>query len=390
VYCIREILNSMPVVASDAPFGAQIARQFGRVLSFRNPVGQELKILLPSQLPDFAPLTRHCEETANGLLASWDGWARIYRVVEDPEQFFEVLAVAEETDVPAPVFRTTFSRRLLGKREHFRKYPAQVIRAEMMSIAALQDLLSGIIKTGRCDVGLRSDRIRGPRERVAWFGPLYIGDTHIEGELKVIAELFGVDLTPYWSSQNPIDAYKKFVGSGIRYSGMFIWRSHARKLSSGLENHAVQNDILFDICDESAAAEMLEELKLWLEIDLKPLAAQRQLSSSAVTLDETEESYLAFMIHSMDIHHKLAVCNHCNLEQATTPIRGRNGNVAWAAEILQDNSEQYREKAKSNAIFLRKERGTEVKYFVNRNALAKANELLRKAGFPETYNRNSE
>jgi hypothetical protein len=375
------------VEPSETPLQAQIDERCGKVLSFTNPIGEELKLLLPSEPTGFEPLTRLGERDAKSLFACLNGWARIYRLDEESRHRIEVIGVGEEAEGLPPIYRVTFERPQLGKRDHFRKYPVQVTGAERMSVEELECFLSDIIRMDKCDKSLRSDRTQRAREAVAWIGPQYLGDTKMELELKIISELLGVQLRPYWSSQNPNDAYKTFIGSGIAHFGMFVWRSHARKLCALVAEHAQRNSILLYTCDEDEARAMLDGLKSWLDDKVIPELAKRQLAQTTLLLQETEESYLAFMLHSMDTHHKMAVCNHCSIEQVTTPIRGRGGNVAWATELLGANSEKYEENVVRDAIFLRKERGTEVKFFVNKNALAKVNELLRNAGFPETHRR---
>lgn len=387
MYCLREILHAVPITISEAPLRTQIEERLGRVIAFTNPVGDGFKLLLPSEVSSFEPIIRHSEDEAKPLVASLDGWARVYRLSGDLLHRFEVIAVGEHSDDTPPIYRVTFERPKISKRDHVRKYPAHLIDAWMSSPEELEFFLSDLVRIGNCDKPIRSDRVLHGRDSVAWIGPQYAGHIDFELELKVISEILGIWIRPFWSSQNPVDAYKTFKGSGISYTGIFIWRNMARKLSAIMEEDARRTGAALNVCEEDDPRAMLEELKMWLDLEVNPRSAETQLSKVTLKLEQTVNSYLAFMLHSMETHHKMAVCNHCSVEQVTCPIRGRNGDVAWATELLRANSEKYQESVASNAIFLRKERGTEVKYFVNKNALARVNELLRMAGFPETHTR---
>ena len=381
MYCLQSILNAERVEPPGRPLDSVLRELVSSVLPLRDARGVELKLLLG---PDLSAL-RLPSETDSLAFASclWD-WARLYRVTEGDREFFHLLGVGESEDIDPPVYHVLMAREKPGKYKTFRNCPAHPQEAEVLDRAGLRSLLEDLLWQAKVDLA-HARELLTPPSRVAWLGPLAAeGQSVALGIERVNSPILGIQTVTVASDQSPASA-QKAIRERAPFAGGFVWRARAGRVGTAFPAEAAGGLVAY--CDERTVGGMLSCFSQWVEGELKPTLAQRAAVPSAVRLEDTDDSYLGFMVHSMVHHSKMGLCNHCDIEQVVSPIRARGGDVDGAKELVRSDSDKCRARSASPKLFLRKERGSEVLYFLNCEALERANHLLRTAGFPEMARR---
>lgn len=382
MYCLQSILNAERVEPPGRPLDALLRELVSSALTLRDARGVELNKLVLG--PDLSAL-RLPSETDSLTLAGclWD-WARLYRVSEGDWQLFHLLGVGESEDIDPPVYHLAMAREKPGRYKNFRNCPARVEKAEVLDRGALRLLLEDLLWPAK--VGSAHAReLLTPPSRVVWLGPLAAEGQSVALKIeRVTSPILGIQTVTVASDQSPASA-QKAIGERAPFAGGFVWRARAGKVGTTFPAEAAGGFVAY--CDERTVDGMLRCFARWVEAELKPTLAERAAVPSAVKLDETADSYLGFMVHSMVQHSKMGVCNHCDIEQVVSPIQARGGHVDRAKEMVRSNSNKYRAGSASPELFLRKERGSEVLYFLNPRALEMVNHLLRQTGFPEMARR---
>jgi hypothetical protein len=341
-------------IAADAR--CAVGDLLGKEITFRG--GESIVLTLPAEATHFGDLIE-----PERLLTALTGWTRVFRYPEDDGDSIHVLAVADSLDEGILFYRIDL-RQVPPPSRRARRPTAQIVGGAVMTYEEcagwLIDLSSKL--AARPDEVQLQRILQRPRQlkpkpiRVAWVGPEILHGVAMPARLQAIGRVYGVEIVHVAPRRYPQVAAQ--LRESLPLDAAIICDHFAPYIDVSVVPEKVRQELVH-VCNSKTRPGLEEQVRTWADLALQEVEKDRHQQA----VDEGQ-TLLKIMLRGMLSHSKIGQFSHCQKATVLTGVRARRLNVPLAEEILDRNSEVFRD-TKSEHLFLWKEHGDGRQYFLN-------------------------
>jgi len=356
----------LDAVAADAR--VELSDHVGSQFEFRT--GVRLAITLPSASEKFDIL-----QDPSIMLSALSAWARVYRFPAEGGETIHVLAPRDAEDGQLTFLRLDFFQ------PSWRRGPrpqVEILGGTKMDYDEtanwLIDLAHGwSLRPDEKNKQLtlvRPFSVRLNRVRLAWVGPEAVAGAQTASRLDAIGNVFGADIIKI----HPLSYshVKAFLNEAVPLNGVIICRRFANYITADAVPGSVDRNLIH-FCDSDNLTELESQVRTWIDICDQAVEVSR-----AERFADENEVMLGIMLRGMLSHSKIGQFNHCQKQTVLLGARSRRLNVAFAEQVLDENTEAYRETVDSTALFQCKEHNDGRRYFLNPSQMERIRRYARR------------
>ena len=340
----------------------------GKEITFRG--GNSIVLTLPGEASQFGTI-----QEPERLLTVMTHWTRVFRYPDQDGDLIHVLAVAESLSEGVVLYRIDLRQPPLPSRRA-RRPAVQILSGAIMNydecagwLIDLSFKLAAKAEQAQLHRILQRPRQLKPKPiRVAWVGPEILEEVVMPLRLRAIGRVYGLEIVHV--------APRKYaqVVAKLRAALPLDAAILCERFAPYIDINAVPNKIrreLVHVCDSETRSDLEGQIRMWAELVIQEIEKERHQHA----VDEGK-TLLKIMLRGMVSHSKIGQFSHCQKATVLTGVRARRLNVPAAEEILDCNSEAFKDTKTSDALFLWKEHHDGRQYFLNPQQVESIRALL--------------
>jgi hypothetical protein len=255
----------------------------GKVVEFSG-IGRSWKFSFPEDEVAFKVLKDLPGHTWPDCLRCIEGWARVYwRHGQEIDELH--LLACHGSSIDAPTFSDVVLLLPAGQEAAYKRQ-ISFAGGTAMNFDGCAEFLLTLRRTWnrKTDNALRRiSPICKLRPRACWIGPNIPG---LDDELQAIADVYGFQIRPAWTSQGRKNLDEQFrrLGTEAPINAVFSWDIRSQNLAA-VAQEKFSHVVLHESCNDWETSDMLTMLRIWLAQNFATLADVGGFVEGEVTLE---------------------------------------------------------------------------------------------------------